>query len=105
MHTGLTIWQHPSFFAYFATSSTFEGILGDLYASALPNPGFNVRNVSAFICTSVNPSIQWDCSPACTELEAVVMDWSAKLFGLDEIFLNEKGVGGGVLQVSIERRL
>jgi hypothetical protein len=44
---------------------------------------------------------KWDCSPACTELEAVVMDWSAKLFGLDEVFLNEKGIGGGALQVTI----
>jgi hypothetical protein len=41
--TGLTLWQHPSFFAYFPTASTFEGILGDLYANSVPNPGFNVR--------------------------------------------------------------
>jgi aromatic-L-amino-acid decarboxylase len=43
---GLTHWQHPSFFAYFPTASTFEGVLGDLYSSAIaPNPGFNVRTV------------------------------------------------------------
>ena len=40
---GLTIWQHPSFFAYYPTAATFEGTLGDLYAAAIPNPGFNVR--------------------------------------------------------------
>lgn len=40
--TGLTHWQHPSFFAYFPTACTFEGILGDLYASSTANPGFNV---------------------------------------------------------------
>ena len=27
------------------------------------------------------------------------MDWAAKLFGLDDAFLNENGRGGGVLQV------
>jgi aromatic-L-amino-acid decarboxylase len=42
---------------------------------------------------------QWSASPACTELEAVMMDWSAKLFGLSPAFLNTSGVGGGVLQV------
>ncbi|PAV17055.1 aromatic-L-amino-acid decarboxylase [Pyrrhoderma noxium] len=80
---GLTIWQHPSFFAYFPTANTFEGMLGDLYSTSTANPGFN-----------------WNASPACTELEAIVMDWSAKLFGLDEIFYNEKGIGGGVLQTT-----
>lgn len=40
---GLTHWQHPSFFAYFPTACTFEGMLGDLYASSATNPGFNVR--------------------------------------------------------------
>ncbi|KAL5524396.1 BZZ1 [Sanghuangporus sanghuang] len=80
---GLTVWQHPSFFAFFPTAATFEGTLGDLYATAIPNPGFN-----------------WECSPACTELEAVVMDWSAKLFGLDEAFYNERGRGGGVIQTT-----
>ncbi|KIJ40178.1 hypothetical protein M422DRAFT_210014 [Sphaerobolus stellatus SS14] len=80
---GITHWQHPSFFAYFPTASTPEGILGDLYASSVSNPGFN-----------------WICSPACTELEAVVMDWAAKLFGLSDAFLNTSGVGGGVLQTT-----
>jgi len=40
---GMTHWQHPSFFAYFPTACTFEGILGDLYLSSVSNPGFNVR--------------------------------------------------------------
>ena len=39
---GLTHWQHPSFFAYFPTASTFEGLLADLYSSSTCNPGFNV---------------------------------------------------------------
>ncbi|KAJ3529049.1 hypothetical protein NM688_g7910 [Phlebia brevispora] len=80
---GLTHWQHPSFFGYFPTACTFEGILGDLYSTSATNPGFN-----------------WACSPACTELEAIVMDWSAKLFGLADHFLNSGGVGGGVMQTT-----
>ncbi|PPQ95321.1 hypothetical protein CVT26_008166 [Gymnopilus dilepis] len=80
---GLTHWQHPSFFAYFPTASTFEGMLGDLYASSIPNPGFN-----------------WLSSPACTELENIVMDWSADLLGLSSAFHNASGIGGGVLQTT-----
>ncbi|KAH0829225.1 pyridoxal phosphate-dependent transferase [Lanmaoa asiatica] len=81
---GLLHWQHPRFFAYFPTASTFEAILGDLYANGIgPNPGFN-----------------WSVSPACTELEAVVMDWAAKMLGLDVAFYNASGVGGGVIQTT-----
>lgn len=80
---GLTHWQHPSFYAYFPTSSTFEGILAELYASSTSNPGFN-----------------WSASPACTELEAVVMDWTAQLLGLDRSFYNISEVGGGIIQTS-----
>ncbi|KAH9848662.1 aromatic-L-amino-acid decarboxylase [Lenzites betulinus] len=80
---GITNWQHPNFFAYFPTAGSFEGILGDLYASSVSNPGFN-----------------WLSSPACTELEQVVMDWSAKLLGLGDHFLNRNGIGGGVIQTT-----
>ncbi|KII85888.1 hypothetical protein PLICRDRAFT_44310 [Plicaturopsis crispa FD-325 SS-3] len=80
---GLSHWQHPSFFAYFPTGSSFEGILAELYAVSAPNPGFN-----------------WSCSPACTELEAVTMDWAAQLLGLSSAFLNTSGIGGGVMQTS-----
>lgn len=80
---GLTHWQHPSFFAYFPTACTFEGILGELYASSAPTPGFN-----------------WSASPACTELEAVVMDWTAQILGLDKAFHNISEVGGGVIQTT-----
>ncbi|KAH7921280.1 hypothetical protein BV22DRAFT_1198315 [Leucogyrophana mollusca] len=80
---GLTHWQHPSFFAYFPTACTFEGILGELYATSASNPGFN-----------------WSASPACTELEAIVTDWAAKLLGLDAAFYNSSEVGGGVVQTT-----
>lgn len=80
---GLTHWSHPSFFAYFPTACTFEGIIADLYTSAVSNPGFN-----------------WICSPACTELEVIVMDWAAQLFGLDAAFMNSGRAGGGCLQTT-----
>ncbi|KAF8638057.1 hypothetical protein AX16_010689 [Volvariella volvacea WC 439] len=80
---GLTHWQHPSFFAYFPTACTFEGMLADLYSSSACNPGFN-----------------WACSPACTELEVIVMDWAARLLGLGPAFQNSSGVGGGAIQTT-----
>ncbi|KAI0325736.1 aromatic-L-amino-acid decarboxylase [Cubamyces sp. BRFM 1775] len=80
---GITNWQHPNFFAYFPTACSLEGIIGDLYSSSVSNPGFN-----------------WLSSPACTELEQVVMDWCAKLIGLGDHFLNKSGVGGGVIQTT-----
>jgi aromatic-L-amino-acid/L-tryptophan decarboxylase len=62
---GITHWQHPRFFAYFATSSAEPAILAELLAAAL---------------NSV--ALLWRTSPASTELEAVVLDWVAQLLGL-----------------------
>lgn len=41
-------------------------------------------------------------SPACTELEVVMMDWLAKMLGLPQHFLSTAhgGKGGGVIHVS-----
>ena len=41
-------------------------------------------------------------SPACTELETIVMNWLGKMIGLPEEFLHTKvdSRGGGVIQVS-----
>jgi aromatic-L-amino-acid decarboxylase len=62
---GITHWQHPGFFAYFATTGSEPGILAELLAATL--------NVT---------QILWRTSPAATELEVVVMDWLAQLLGL-----------------------
>ena len=62
---GVTHWQHPRFFAYFATSASEPGILAELLAATL--------NSVAFL---------WRTAPAATELEGVVMDWVADLLGL-----------------------
>lgn len=41
-------------------------------------------------------------SPACTELETVMLDWLGKMLRLPEAFLAEKGgAGGGVIQVRL----
>src|ERR1700727_2102448 len=62
---GVTHWQHPRYFAYFATSSSEPAILAELLAATL---------------NSV--AILWRTAPASTELEGVVLDWTAELLGL-----------------------
>ena len=79
---GLTHWQSPKFMAFFPASSTYPGILGEMYSAAFTAPAFN-----------------WLCSPAVTELETVMMDWLAKLLALPECFMSN-GEGGGVIQGS-----
>ena len=62
---GITHWQSPRFFAYFAVSAAEPGILAELLAATL--------NSVAFL---------WRTSPASTELEQVTLDWVAQLLGL-----------------------
>jgi aromatic-L-amino-acid decarboxylase len=66
---GLTHWNHPGFFAYFATSGSAPGVIGELLAAAL--------NVNAML---------WRTSPAATELEALTLDWLRQLVGLPDGF-------------------
>jgi len=62
----LTHWSHPSFFAYFATSTSAPGIFGELLAAAFDNK-----------------AMLWRTSPASTELEEVALDWLRQMMGLD----------------------
>ncbi|XP_049303504.1 3,4-dihydroxyphenylacetaldehyde synthase 2 isoform X7 [Bactrocera dorsalis] len=81
---GLTHWQSPNFHAFYPTGCSYPSIVGDMLASGFSVIGFN-----------------WLCSPACTELEVVVMDWLAKFFKLPAHFLHStKGPGGGIIQGS-----
>jgi aromatic-L-amino-acid/L-tryptophan decarboxylase len=64
---GVTHWQHPRFFAYFAVSASEPGILAELLAATLNSVGF-----------------LWRTAPASTELELLVCDWVAQLIGLPE---------------------
>lgn len=79
---GLTHWQHPSFFAYFPSNTSYSSILGELAAAGL---GVN--------------GMLWATSPAATEIETVMLDWMAELLGLPERF-RSTGTGGGVIQAT-----
>ena len=62
---GITHWNHPCFFAYFPSNTSYTSILADLVASGLGAQGMS-----------------WQTSPAATEVEEVVMDWLRQMVGL-----------------------
>jgi aromatic-L-amino-acid decarboxylase len=64
-----THWQHPGFMAYFATTASGPGILGEMLTAALGQ----------------NPML-WRTSPIGTELEEVVVDWLRQALGLPATF-------------------
>jgi aromatic-L-amino-acid decarboxylase len=66
---GMTHWNHPRFFAYFTSSGSGPGILGDLLATA-----FNINGMV------------WQACPAATELEEVTLGWLRQMLGLPENF-------------------
>jgi len=80
---GIAHWQHPSFFAYFPSNTTYPSILGELLTA-----GLGVQGMS------------WVTSPACTELETLMLDWMAQLLDLPERFASTSATGGGVIHGS-----
>ena len=70
----------PNFMAYFPAPTSYPSMLGELYSSALAVSAFN-----------------WECAPAVTELEVIVMDWLVKMFALPPCYLSTSN-GGGVMQ-------
>ena len=64
-----TQWQHPGFMAYFSTTASSPGILGEMLTAVLGQ----------------NPML-WRTSPIGTELEEVVVDWLRQALGLPEAF-------------------
>ena len=80
---GLMHWQHPSFFAYFPANTSYPSILGELLSA-----GLGVQGMS------------WVTSPACTELETLMLDWMRELLDLPEAFHSNSATGGGVIQGS-----
>ena len=66
---GITHWNHPGFFAYFAISGSAPGVLAEFLTAAL--------NVQAML---------WRASPAATELEEVSLGWLRQLVGLPSSF-------------------
>lgn len=77
---GITHWQSPNFFAYFPANASGPSILGDLVSSGLGVQG-----------------MIWATSPACTELETIVLDWLANILQLPEKFKSSSD-GGAVIQ-------
>ncbi|XP_004630583.1 aromatic-L-amino-acid decarboxylase [Octodon degus] len=81
---GVTHWQSPYFFAYFPTASSYPAMLADMLCGAIGCIGFS-----------------WAASPACTELETVMLDWLGKMLRLPDTFLaGDASAGGGVIQGS-----
>jgi aromatic-L-amino-acid/L-tryptophan decarboxylase len=78
---GLTQWQHPGFFAYFPSNTSYPSILGELLSA-----GLGVQGMS------------WVTSPACTEVETLMLDWMRELLDLPERFDSRSATGGGVIQ-------
>ncbi len=78
----LSNWQSPGWFAYFPATSAPPAIIGELLSAGFAQQG-----------------MLWATSPACTELEAQVMDWLAQLCDLPAKF-RSSGSGGGVIQDS-----
>jgi aromatic-L-amino-acid decarboxylase len=64
---GLTHWQHPRFCGYFPANAALASVLGDLVSTGLGVLGLN-----------------WQASPALTELEEVVCDWVRRMVGLSD---------------------
>lgn len=62
-----THWQSPGFMAYFASSGSAPGILGETLAAAF--------NVNAML---------WRTAPAASELEALTLDWLRQMVGLPQ---------------------
>ncbi len=66
---GVTHWQHPRFFGYFPAGGSLTSVLGDMVSTGLGVVGLN-----------------WQASPALTELEQVTTDWLRDLLGLPPSF-------------------
>lgn len=66
---GMTHWQHPRFFAYFAANAAPPSMLAEMLV-----------NTVAAQC------MLWQTSPAATEMEGVMVDWLRQAMGLPEGF-------------------
>jgi aromatic-L-amino-acid decarboxylase len=64
---GVVQWQHPNWFAYFASNNSPASMLGEMLSS-----GLAVHAMS------------WVTSPAATELEQVTVDWVRQLLGFPD---------------------
>nr|BAF73418.1 aromatic amino acid decarboxylase [Dugesia japonica] len=77
---GMTHWHHPNFYAFYPTAFSFPSLLGSMLSDGIACIGLN-----------------WQASPACTELEVLVLDWLAKSMKMPEFFLSSSENGGGTI--------
>lgn len=74
---GMVHWNHPSFFAYFTSSGSAPGILGE------------------FLCAALNVnSMLWQSCPSATELEQTTLGWLRQMVGLPPQFFGTIYDGG-----------
>ncbi|HET6837757.1 MAG TPA: pyridoxal-dependent decarboxylase [Gemmatimonadales bacterium] len=67
---GMTLWNHPGWFAYFPGNTSPPSVLAEMLTATL-----NAQCMS------------WATSPAATELEQVVMEWLRQMVGLPQDFV------------------
>jgi len=67
---GMTLWNHPGWFAYFPGNTSPPSVLAEMLTATLSAQ-----------CMS------WATSPAATELEQVMMEWLRQMIGLSEEFV------------------
>jgi aromatic-L-amino-acid decarboxylase len=65
----VTHWQHPGFFAYFPSSGSSAGIVGEM-----------------LMATVIGNAMLWRTAPVATELEEVTVGWFRKALGLPDGF-------------------
>ena len=89
---GITHWNHPRFFAYFAISAARVTVLAEALAAAL--------DVNAML---------WRTSPAATELEDVTLGWLRQMLGLPDAFAgivyDTASIGGFTALAAARERL
>jgi aromatic-L-amino-acid decarboxylase len=88
---GLTHWQSPRFFAYFATTGAEPGVLAELLVAGLNQVG-----------------ILWRTSPALQELEELTVDWLRQLVGLPAEFrghIEDTASTGVLTAIAVARSL
>jgi aromatic-L-amino-acid/L-tryptophan decarboxylase len=84
-----TAWNHPGFMAYFPTSSSGAGVLGELLMASLAQNTF-----------------LWRTSPIGTELETVVVSWLRQALGLPDGFdgvVNDTASIGSLMAIAAAR--
>jgi aromatic-L-amino-acid decarboxylase len=72
-------WQSPNYFGYFPANASLHSLLGDILSGGLGAQG-----------------MLWSTSPACTEVEQVLLDALAGAMGIGDAFTFAGGGGGSI---------